>query len=247
MTHPARPLGVLAASLAGAALWVTVLRPAPSQAGGPVTALRPAPSQAGGPALAPLPITGLTRHHHRANGLSNGPSGSCLAVPPLLVPGSVQYAPQSPTSPIAGPTGERVAQLSSVPATLAQSVGATFPTPSKPINAPSRAPSLPPSADLVGVDFAVLSVVQYQGSGGTVFVSTARPSAGALGHLSCGLGDTAATSSLPDGSTAWAIESKDLTNSPNQVRWLKDGRIVTIAGTLPVDQLRALAANVVVQ
>jgi len=241
MTHLARPLGILAASLAGAALWVTVLRPAPSQAGGPVTVLRPAPSQAGGPALVPLRITGLARHR------ADAPSGPCLAVPLLLVPGSVQYAPQSPTSPIVAPTGERVAQLSPVPATLAQSVGATFPTPSNPINAPSRAPSLPQSGDLVGVSFTVLSVVQYQGSGGAVFVSTARPSAAALGHLSCGLGDTAATSSLPNGSTTWTIESKDLTNSPNQVRWLKDGRIVTIAGSLPVDQLQALATSVVVQ
>lgn len=168
-----------------------------------------------------------------------GSSASSIPVGSMLPPNVPDCAPRILHSPITAPDGRVVARLSSVPSALSQSVAATFP----PCAVPSRAPSVPQAPAAERIAFQILSVIQYQGSEGAVFVTTARPSTAALGQ-GLDLGNPAGA--LPDGSSAWTIQVAG--DSPqNHVRWLKDGLIITVAGDLPVDRLKALAANVVVK
>jgi hypothetical protein len=56
------------------------------------------------------------------------------------------------------------------------------------------------------------------------------------------LGDSAGT--LPDGSRLTHLTGDGTAASPNQVRWLKNGLIITVAGNLALDGLDALAEQV---
>ncbi len=229
MKRIAGPVGVLflILNVCIAALWFTVLSP-----GSQTVAGRAAQSGA-----IPHRVSDASPASH------SNTSVPPLTVPLMLVPGSVQYAPLTAYTPIVSPHGELVAQLGPMPQDLAQSVGGVFPSSDAPVNAPRRAPSTPRSPDLVGINFAIVSVIRYEGSGGTVYVSTGRPSAAALSR-ELGLGSQSYR--LPNGSTAWTTQSMDPA-SLNQVRWLDKGRVITVAGSLSLDRLEAIAADVVVR
>ncbi len=229
MTRFARSFGVffLVVNVGIAALWVAILHP------GSPTVVGRASSY---PVATHHPFSAQFRHSQSA-------SVPPLAVPLMLVPGSVQYAPQIIGAAVIAPHGIRVAQLASVPQDLAGSMGAVFPSTTSPVNAPGRAPIAPRSPDLVGLSFSILSVIRYEGSGGTVFVSTGRPSAAAMSR---GLGLGSDLYKLPDGSSAWTIQSMD-PSSLNQVRWESNGLIITIASDLPIARLEALAETAIVR
>ncbi len=162
-----------------------------------------------------------------------------LQVGPMLPPATPDCAPRPISSPINAPDGRPVAQLSRVPSTLSQSVAATFP----PCAVPRRAPSVPQAPESERISFRILTVVRYEGSEGTVFVSTVRPSPAALSQ-GLDLGNPAGT--LPDGCPAWSIGVTGEC-AQNHVRWLKDGLIITVASDMSVDRLKALAADVVLK
>lgn len=165
--------------------------------------------------------------------------------PSLLV--SSMFPPQVADCPlpvssgdIKAEDGRTVAQLASAPPNLSQSVAATFP-PCAATGPSAQAPVQ--AADVAGLSFRILSVVRYQGSTDAVLVSAARPSTAALGRKLI-LG-TATEGTLPDQSTTWALSGLQ---PANQVRWMKDGLIITVASdTLSLDQLQALASTVVVR
>ena len=214
-------LVVFAVNIAIAALWMTVLHPATSQQVGKaaeVTTDRgPSPNS---------PPAGTI-------------SSQALLVGPMFLAQENDCPVQTTSSSIRAVDGRRVAQLVSVPTKFSQSVSTAFPP------CPGARPSAPipehPSS-LAGVSFQVLGVVRYQGSGGIVLVSAARPSAAAL-QRTLDLG--AASGSLPDGSKVYT----ETGFSPlHQVRWMKDGLIITVGSDdLSSDELQALAASVVVK
>jgi len=167
----------------------------------------------------------------RAASMTGG-SSLPIAVPPLWIPGTVQYTPQRPGAPIKAADGRPVAELAHVPASLSQSVGVHF---------GSLGP-LPTGAEDRVPFFQVLSVVRYEGDGHAVLVTTAHASAAAV-QKGLGLGNE--SFQLPDGSVAWITEGAP-TSPPNQLRWFRGGVIVTVAGDLPVEDLKSLAAGVTV-
>lgn len=160
----------------------------------------------------------------------SAPAPPLVAPPPALLPpnGAVSYRSISSGVPITAPDNRPVAALSRVPATLSQSTGFVFPGSAHPVDTGSR-----PS-------YQVLSVVRYSGEGGTLSISTSRPSASALQGLQLGNSSI----QLPDGTVAWIAPSGP---SGVQMRWLKQGLIVTLTGSLPSSELKRLAPDVVVR
>lgn len=146
---------------------------------------------------------------------------------PLLLPNDVGYVNQSPGSQVTAPTGRALAQLRLIPPSLTQAELTNFP----------RQSTFGP----MEVGYQILSSVRYEGIGSTVYVTLAQPTPAAT-QRGFGLGNE--SFQLPDGSTAWVIAGMP-TPQPNQVRWLKNGLIITVAGNVSVDQLKSLAADVV--
>lgn len=168
----------------------------------------------------------------QAAGSVIGPSAG-FPVGLMLLPDTPGCALRSATSPVHAPDSRPVAQLATIPSGLSQAVAVGF----TPCSVPS---SSPPAQPAISVD--ILSEVRYTGSDGTLFVTAARPSAGAMSQ-GLYLGDSGR--SLHDGSAVSTLTGSDAA-SPNQVRWLRDGLIITVAGSFPLDQLSNLADSVTV-
>jgi hypothetical protein len=152
-------------------------------------------------------------------------------VPPQLAPpkDAVTYVNQPAGTDITAPDKRSVAQLAAPPSDLAQelavSIGEIRATP-----------------DPTTMSFQVLASVRYGGGGHTVLVTTARPSAAAA-QMPVILGDT---HKLADGSTAWTRTGMP-GEMPNQVVFLRDDLIITVAGDLPISSLQELATRVVIR
>jgi predicted metalloprotease with PDZ domain len=88
--------------------------------------------------------------------------------------------------------------------------------------------------------YDVLGVVRYEGTSGTVYVLTVRPSAGVLSRgldLGMPLGTRSDSASL----SVWRSPGE----SPSAtVQYFRNGLIIQIAGDLPIEQLKALADTV---
>lgn len=165
---------------------------------------------------------------------------SAVPMPLLLVPGAVAFIPQAEGAVIKAPNGDTVAQLAHPLSSFAGSVGAVFPR-AVPQNVPRRRPSMTPRQD---IGYTLLSEVRYEGSAGTVFISTTRPSAAAV---ALGIGDPAAAHfTLPDGTSAWTINN-GVARGLNQVLWFTRGLIISVDSQLPTGQLTTLVADVVVK
>lgn len=217
MASIVRPIALVlvVVNVAVVALWLSILHPGAS----------PSPEQAAG------------------EGAVNAPANGLFPVPLLIVPGAPRFQDETGATTIRAPASSgatAVAQLDQVPADLSQSTGAIFPSPSTPQAAPQRVPNITPQPALAGIDFRILTEVRYQGSGGTVYVSVTMTSAAAL-SWGLRLGNTQQT--LPDGTTAWVMSGLKGSAS-SQIRWLRNGLIVTIAGDVPIYRLTALAASV---
>jgi hypothetical protein len=80
--------------------------------------------------------------------------------------------------------------------------------------------------------------IRYTGSLGTVLVSTTRPSAAVLSYR-LDMGNPVGT--LPDSTTAYAVVGMQ---PQNQIRWLKDGLLITVASDdVSLSELKTLAAQ----
>lgn len=152
------------------------------------------------------------------------------APPPLLAPpDSVSYERQpSSDAPVVADDGRPIAQLRQPPVEFAESVEVYL-------------PEMKPWEDPEAEAYAVLASVRYVGSGGTVLVTTAQPSPGALrlmaapGEQAIQLGET----------EAWL--STDMGGGfPNRVLLIQEDLIVTVAGDLPPEQLQELTVQVAV-
>jgi hypothetical protein len=129
---------------------------------------------------------------------------------------------------LSAPDGRPIARLETLPAGL----------PNVGLNLPNAAE---PGADQIA--YVVLTSVRYTGpSGGRVVVTTAKPSA-AASSLSAVFGDKTVT--LADGTTAYVKVGLPGEN-PNRVVQVRDGLIITVAGTLPADRLQELMTQVIV-
>ena len=149
-------------------------------------------------------------------------------------------APRTTAVPITAPDGRRFAQLDPVPSGLADSVSVVF-TPCQPRPPSHRpVPTLPPSP-YAWESIRTLSVVRYQGSEGALEVITGQATAEGM-RRGLYLGNPAGT--LADGSRAFDLVCSGGCAHRDNIRWLKDGLIVSISGDMSVDRLKEIAANV---
>lgn len=155
--------------------------------------------------------------------------GPALVPPALLPPGQEGYINWRSDTPITAPDGQPVAQLAKPPAGIAQAVAVYLPDDHS-------------VQDPAEVSYTILASIRYTGNGHTVFVSTARPSPAAA-QQSTLLGNQ--TVKLANGVTAWMRARKG--NTPSQIVWVRDDLIITVAGDLALDDLQALAADVVIK
>ena len=154
------------------------------------------------------------------------------APPPLLAPPDpVGYERQSSSDvPIVADDGRPVAQFSQPPAEFSESVEVYL-------------PEMKPWEDPEEEAYAVLASVRYSGSGGTILVTTAQPSPGALRQIEAP-GEQAIR--LAGETDAWL--STDMGGDfPNRVLFIQDDLIVTVAGDLPPAELQELAEQVVIK
>lgn len=151
------------------------------------------------------------------------------AAPRLAPPGSAGYVPQQAGKPVAAPDGRPVAQLDVVPANL-QNVTVSLPTPLTP----------PPAAH---VAYQILASVRYEGAAHSVLVTTTRPTAAAAQQPTV-FGSY--TTQLANGTTAWARLNMPH-REPNQVVFLHNDLIITVASDLSINDIKALAAQVVIR
>ncbi len=151
------------------------------------------------------------------------------APPPLLAPpDSVSYEQQSSSDAlIVADDGRLIAQLRQPPAEFDESIGVYL-------------PEMKPWEDPEAEAYAVLASVRYVGSGGTILVTTAQPSPGAL-RLMAAPGERAIQLG---GTEAWL--STDMGGDfPNRTLFIQEDLIVTVAGDLPPETLQELSAQVV--
>lgn len=158
---------------------------------------------------------------------------------PLRVP-SGSDCPVRTTNPvIIAPDGRFVAQLRHVPASFARSIAVTLPPcGSKPSTRPAT--NVPATTD---VSFRVLSQIRYSGTAGTVVLLTIQPSRIALRpglNLGNRIGNTHNGYALFDLPCHGGCPAHD-------VRWLRQGIVVSLSGNLSIRQLQVLAADVVVR
>lgn len=148
---------------------------------------------------------------------------------PQLLPGSrAVYAPHELGQQVARRDGHAVAQLGTLPDDL-------------------RALRVwmldqPQTAGPDTVAFTVLSSLEYTVGKHRVFVTTTRPSAAAA-QQKLNLGSDPV--GLANGTTAYA-SSGIPGAAPNQLVFVQEGLIITIAGDLPLSALKGLANRVVV-
>jgi hypothetical protein len=171
-------------------------------------------------------------------------AASAGAVSNQAVPVSFKLPPDCSFQPtgavIAASDARPVASFAAVPSGLSDAVSVEFPPCGQ---AQELAHPPQPDAGVAGVSFRILSIVRYQGTLGTVYVETTRPSSVALSR-GVFLGDPGAT--LPDGSVTQVLQ--DVGSSPGEeVQWLKNGLVISVAGDLPSSQLEQMAASVAVR
>ncbi len=169
----------------------------------------------------------LTVHHPEDRATQPGLGNDGALAPPQLLPGSrASYTPQALGTLVARPDGHAVAQLATPPD------GAT----ALGINTHAL-PTIPEGR----IAFTVLSSLKYAIGTHQVFVTTTRPSAAAA-QRPLSLGNE--TVQLANGTMAW-IATNVSPEAPNQVVFTQDDLIITIAGDLPVGELRGLATRIV--
>jgi len=154
--------------------------------------------------------------------------GPAIVPPALIPPGQEGYTNWPSDIVITAPDGRSVAQLAKPPAGIAQAIAVNL-------------PDIQPVPDTM-VSYAVLASVRYTGNGHTVFVTTARPSPAAAQQTAL-LGDQ--TVQLANGSTAWVRTGTS--GNPNQVVLVQDNLIITVAGDLALNDLLALAVDIVIK
>ncbi len=152
-------------------------------------------------------------------------------VPPQLAPpkDAATYVNQPVGTVITAPDKRPVAQLAAPPADIGQEMAVYF-------------PATAATTDPATVSFQILASVRYRGDGHTVLVTTARPS-GAAAQTPVALGNPI---KLADSSTAWSMTGVP-SDTPNQVVFLRDDLIITVAGDLPIRSLQELAAQIVIK
>lgn len=155
------------------------------------------------------------------------------------------YSPIVQGQKIVGLDGDPAAQLTSPPADLAQQISVWSP-PSPPPNAEPD----PPDA----IAFEFVSSVRYQGSGGTVVITTLRPNENAanvkiLSRKEDKLGNGKAVNVVEDckklakGAEPESCASPD-NPTPNQVIFVQQGFIISVESSLSIPEVKKLAAQI---
>jgi hypothetical protein len=159
--------------------------------------------------------------------------GELPIVAPRLIPPDdvVDYEMWPSGEKIVAPDDRPIAQIVNVSSKFAQTVQTVSVT----------LPDIQTTrADKIG--YSILSSVRYEGNGHIILVTTARPSpAAAQAETVFG----SQTLQLTDGSAAWAVTGL-LDEPPNQIVFVRDNLIITVASDLSIDDLQALAKHVIV-
>lgn len=155
-----------------------------------------------------------------------------LAPPPLIPPGELNYEQLQPGSNIVARDGRPIARLAVTPSGLSAGLA---------VSAPEIRSAVPPE-NPTGDWYTILATVRYTGSGHTVVVTTARPSV-SVAQQQVYLGDPV---ELVPGSMAY-VRNGVRGSLPIQVVVIKGDLIVTVAGDLPIDRIKAMAAQVTIK
>jgi hypothetical protein len=148
--------------------------------------------------------------------------------------------PHVASAPITAPDGRRIAQLDPIPQDLSGSVSAVF-TPCEP-NRPSRIVPTPPVSPYEWETVRILSIVLYKGGAGSVELITGQATSEGM-RRGLYLGNPAGT--LSDGTSVFDLACTGGCAHGDNIRWLRDGLIVSLSGDMPVEQLKAIAWDVV--
>lgn len=161
---------------------------------------------------------------------------SAVWVGSLDTPLSGGCAPRRVTSPVTVPRGRQIAELEPIPNGFTASIGVTFPPCADHQPPPGAVPPPRQPASLTWENITIQGVVRYVGIAGTLRVVTARATDEGM-RRGLYLGNPIGT--LADGSSAFTLTG--------DVRWLKDGQIISVSGDMPVDRLKQIASDVVLK
>jgi len=152
-------------------------------------------------------------------------------VPPFLAPPDTEaYTLVQSDATITSPGEYPVAQFATPPDKLAKTISVYFPGN---VQQPAEGE----------VAFTILSSIRYAGDSHSVLITTARPSPDALSRPLV-LGTREVT--LSNGVTAW-VSTWEKGSFPNWISFIQDDLIITVAGHVSVDELRELAAGVILK
>lgn len=173
---------------------------------------------------------------------SSTPSSAQPHLSPDRIPVGIMLPPdcsfQATTTVPQVPAGAALASLNPVPSDIGQSMAVAFtPCSSSP---QAQAPAVQPP-DVTGISFHVVSVMRYQGSGGTVYLEVIKPSDAAWQHA-LQLGGDAGTRA--DGTPLFSMMSA--ASPSNGVEWRHGDLLIQVSSDLPLDRLKALANGVTV-
>lgn len=185
-----------------------------------------------------LPTSQTQAHSSYASSSTAGHASAILS--PDRIPVGIMLPPdcvfQSDTTPRQVPAGATLASLNPVPSDIGQSIAVAF-TPCS--SSPQAQTTAVQPADVAGINFHIVSVTRYQGSGGTVYIAVIRPSDVAWQHA-LQLGGNAGTRA--DGADLFSMTSSD--SPSNGIEWRHGDLLVQVSSDLPLDRLTALANDV---
>jgi len=157
------------------------------------------------------------------------------ALPTLMGP-DCAWQPTSAAAPAPGPAGLSIGRIPDLPSGLSDTVSSVFSVSCAPLDA---------TQDEGTPLYLSLSMVEYSGSRGAVVVQTMQPTPA---EVQAGLILENPYGTLPDGTPLYSapVASSGPGAFANNLMFYKDGEIIQISGTVSLDQLRSLAADVTI-
>lgn len=148
---------------------------------------------------------------------------------PLLIAPESAYSEMPVHQTITAPDDRIFAQFNEIPTGFGESISVSFPQ---------------QNSSEVPVDefsFKIISSIRYTGEKGWVIITVAQPSsyAATQGFV---LGNKEIT--LPNGEKAWATNDQN-TRDLNQVAFVQDDLIISVAGSLSVSEIQGLTTGIV--
>lgn len=192
-----------------------------------------------------------------------------LLLPFLIPDGATSYVVLKPGTKITGLYGLPAAQFATPPADVASEI-ATWAIDSVPKDRNGKPIPPEPEPSPNAIRYQMISSTRYRGNGKTIFVTTARmlnPNGVSVRHTlgsstaqlrdGTPMGVLVACNSLPNEPLAVRNSRErnvpkylgciENSKTPNQVVFVKDGLIVSIASDLPIDRVTSLAENIILK